>query len=84
MNSMDLKKLTKLLEKPVIINSLRVYTEKTKVMECIQGTLKEINANSIVIEQCFTDQDYLDNAKHTTTREFTDNQFILIAPVTAY
>ena len=79
---MDLSKLTKLLGKTIIINRMQVYTDNVNVVECIQGILKEIKAHSISIEQCFTDQDYINRVQHVTTREFINNEFILIVPAT--
>ena len=79
---MDLSKLTKLLGKPIIINRIQVYTDNVNVVECIQGILREIKAHSISIEQCFTDQDYINRVQHVTTREFINNEFILIVPAT--
>lgn len=75
---MDFNKLIKLAGKPIIINRVQVYTDKTKVVECIQGILKEIKAHSIVIEQCFTDAGYIDSRRYTSTREFINSEFVLV------
>ncbi|WP_417357573.1 hypothetical protein [Flavobacterium sp.] len=78
---MDLNKLTKLVGTPIIINRIQVYTDNACAVECIQGILKEIKAHSISIEQCFTDQDYIESAIPHTTREFINNEFDLVAPI---
>lgn len=79
---MELNNLIRSVGKPIIINRIQIYTDKTKVVECIQGILKEIKTNSIVVEQCFTDQDYVESAKHTTNRELENNEFVLTAAFT--
>lgn len=78
---MDLSKLTKLVGKPITINRIQIYTDNAYVVECIQGILKEIKAHSISIEQCFTDQDYIETTMPHTTREFINNEFDLAAPI---
>jgi|GEM_PF-6353695 len=78
---MDLNKLLRLAGKPITINRIQVYTDNAKVVECIQGILKEIKAHSIIIEQCFVNQDYLDGASYTATREFANKEFVLVTPL---
>lgn len=78
---MDLRKLTKLLGKPIIINRMQVFTDSADITECIQGILKEIKSHSIRIEQCFTDGDYIDKKTSCTVRELTDEEFVLVAPL---
>lgn len=78
---MDLNNLIKSVGKTIVINRIQIYTDKTKVVECIQGILREITAHSIIIEQCFTDSNYIDTVRYTSTREFINNEFVLVAPV---
>lgn len=78
---MDLNKLIKLVGKPITINRTQIYTDNTKVVECIQGILKEIKAHSIIIEQCFINQDYLDSVNDATTREIINKEFVLMTTV---
>lgn len=76
---MDLNILKETLGKPVTIKSIQIYTDKIKINEYIQGILKEIKTHSIIVEQCFTEQDYMDENKHVTEREFINNEFTLTA-----
>lgn len=80
---MELNNLINSVGRQIVINRIQIYTDKTKVVECIQGILKEIKTHSIVVEQCFIDQDYVDNEKHTTIRELVNNEFVLTQAFTS-
>lgn len=77
---MDLDNLIKSVGNIIVINRIQIYTDKTKVVECIQGILREITAHSIIIEQCFTDANYIDTERHTSARELMNNDFVLVHP----
>lgn len=75
---MDLNNLIKSVGKAIIISRVQVYTDQTSVTECVQGILKEIRENTIVIEQCFSGEGYLSGGRHTTEREFAKGGFVLL------
>lgn len=75
---MDLSGLRQQLGFPITISTVKRYSDSTQAVECVQGILKEIKQNSIVIEQYFSVYDYSADISAGNNREFTNNEFDII------
>lgn len=75
---MDLNGLRQQLGYPITISTVKRYSDSTKAVECVQGILKEIKQNSIVIEQYFSVFDYSAEISAGKNREFTNDEFAVI------
>lgn len=75
---MGLGGLVQQLGYPITINTVKRYSDSIKAVECVQGILKEIKQNSIVIEQYFSVFDYSADTSAGKMREFVNDEFDLI------
>lgn len=75
---MDLSGLRQQLGHPITISTVKRYSDSTQAVECVQGILKEIKQDSIVIEQYFSVYDYSADISAGNKREFTNNEFDII------
>jgi len=78
---MDLNRLISTLGSPLTISRVLIFPEGGKVVEYVQGILREVKEDSIVIEQYFTFYDYVLGIEDTPSklREFKKGEFDIVS-----